>query len=248
VGAATGGVRALMRAGGAGQLPRVTAGSRCGPLVGSVASAGGNGSGGGAGGGTTTSSSSSSSSTSGSSGSTVRLSCPDLRFVDALDGRPYTNVTWAWRVTHMTNGAVKTGIGRGGGGGLLEGGLGFLVFNRQRGAAAGGSSSRRQQQEAAAAGGSSSRRQQQQEAAARSPCANPSSKTPCIPALANKPSRPAARPLNPEPPHPPTPPPTRLPEGDYVAEVAVGAFGQAPKSENTLVFLSTTLTVSILWA
>jgi hypothetical protein len=36
---------------------------------------------------------------------------------------------------------------------------------------------------------------------------------------------------------------TRLPSGDYVVELAVGAFGQSPKSDNTLIFLSTTLTV-----
>lgn len=36
----------------------------------------------------------------------------------------------------------------------------------------------------------------------------------------------------------------RLPEGDYVVEVAVGGGGQPPRSDNTLAFVSTTLAVS----
>ncbi len=37
--------------------------------------------------------------------------------------------------------------------------------------------------------------------------------------------------------------PTRLQDGHYIVELAAGAFGQTPRSENTMVFLSTTLTV-----
>ena len=49
--------------------------------------------------------------------------------------------------------------------------------------------------------------------------------------------------LAPSNPQPYTLPPARLTEGDYVVELAVGAFGQSPKSENTIIFLSTTVTV-----
>ena len=44
-------------------------------------------------------------------GGDVRLACPDLKVTDDK-GAPYTNVTFAWRVTNIDSGAVKTGIGR----------------------------------------------------------------------------------------------------------------------------------------
>jgi hypothetical protein len=54
----------------------------------------------------------------------------------------------------------------------------------------------------------------------------------------------ALTPPPPPPPSVPSIPAPRLSGGNYVVELAVGAFGQSPKSENTLLFLSTTLTVS----
>jgi hypothetical protein len=48
-----------------------------------------------------------------SAASDSKLSCPDLRIVDAQTGlMPYTNTTFAWRVTNMKTGQVKTGIGK----------------------------------------------------------------------------------------------------------------------------------------
>jgi hypothetical protein len=42
----------------------------------------------------------------------ARLSCPDLAVVSAEGSAPYTNLTYAWRVTNVKTAQVKTGIGK----------------------------------------------------------------------------------------------------------------------------------------
>jgi hypothetical protein len=44
-------------------------------------------------------------------GQETRLACPGIQVVTA-GGAPYTNITFAWRVTNIASGAVKTGIGK----------------------------------------------------------------------------------------------------------------------------------------
>jgi hypothetical protein len=85
---ATGAVRAIARPQGAPPLPQAAAGARCGPLTATGTGA-------------------------------VRLACQDLRVVTAAGGAPasargapYTNASWAWRVTSESTGAVRTAIGR----------------------------------------------------------------------------------------------------------------------------------------
>jgi hypothetical protein len=77
---ATSNVRATPRQATQPPLPRVAAGSTCGPF------------------------------TTPANGDT-RLACPSLNVVDASN-RPYTNTTFAWRVTNTKTGSVKTGIGK----------------------------------------------------------------------------------------------------------------------------------------
>ena len=42
----------------------------------------------------------------------TKLSCPNLQVVDGNPPAPYTQTTFAWRVTNINTGSVKTGIGR----------------------------------------------------------------------------------------------------------------------------------------
>jgi hypothetical protein len=138
----------------------------------------------------------------------TKISCPDLKVV-ATDGTtPYTDLTYAWRVTNIKTGAVKTGIGREFNAGrcvhwcLSWGACWDWYRFGCRGAAL-----------CPADLFVTSLLVLHPYSADQLQCAVQSNHH-------------------------------RLTEGDYVVELAVGAFGQSPKSENTLLFLSTTLLVS----
>jgi hypothetical protein len=46
------------------------------------------------------------------SASETKLSCPNLNIVSGPTNQPYSNTTFAWRVTNVKTGSVKTGIGK----------------------------------------------------------------------------------------------------------------------------------------